>query len=118
MFSGINAKQVEKVMKKMGISQTPIDAKRVTIELEDSNIVIDEPSVTKVLMQGQETFQITGEAREESKQSFNDEDVEIVMGKTGKGEEEVRKVLEANNCLLYTSPSPRDLSTSRMPSSA
>ena len=30
------------------------------------------------------------------------------------------KVLEArrNSCLLYTSPSPRDLSTSRMPSSA
>ena len=25
---------------------------------------------------------------------------------------------EANGCLLYTSPSPRDLSTSRMPSSA
>ena len=25
---------------------------------------------------------------------------------------------EANSCLLYTSPSPRDLSTSRMPSSA
>ena len=24
----------------------------------------------------------------------------------------------ANSCLLYTSPSPRDLSTSRMPSSA
>ena len=27
-------------------------------------------------------------------------------------------LFEANNCLLYTSPSPRDLSTSRMPSSA
>ena len=26
--------------------------------------------------------------------------------------------LKSNNCLLYTSPSPRDLSTSRMPSSA
>ena len=25
---------------------------------------------------------------------------------------------KANDCLLYTSPSPRDLSTSRMPSSA
>ena len=25
---------------------------------------------------------------------------------------------ESNGCLLYTSPSPRDLSTSRMPSSA
>ena len=26
--------------------------------------------------------------------------------------------IESNSCLLYTSPSPRDLSTSRMPSSA
>ena len=29
-----------------------------------------------------------------------------------------RKILEGIGCLLYTSPSPRDLSTSRMPSSA
>ena len=29
-----------------------------------------------------------------------------------------RRVDEVNDCLLYTSPSPRDLSTSRMPSSA
>ena len=27
-------------------------------------------------------------------------------------------VMDINDCLLYTSPSPRDLSTSRMPSSA
>ena len=27
-------------------------------------------------------------------------------------------VADSNDCLLYTSPSPRDLSTSRMPSSA
>ena len=35
--------------------------------------------------------------------------------------EDVRRVIRAslgNRCLLYTSPSPRDLSTSRMPSSA
>ena len=29
-----------------------------------------------------------------------------------------KSIKEKNNCLLYTSPSPRDLSTSRMPSSA
>ena len=28
------------------------------------------------------------------------------------------KIMFSSNCLLYTSPSPRDLSTSRMPSSA
>ena len=97
MFGNINPKQIQGVMKRMGISQTPLDAKRVTIELEDSNIVIDEPSVTKVMMQGQETFQIAGESREESKQSFSDEDVKMVMEKTGKGEEEVRKVLDKNS---------------------
>ena len=30
----------------------------------------------------------------------------------------VRKMFDKKGCLLYTSPSPRDLSTSRMPSSA
>ena len=30
----------------------------------------------------------------------------------------LQKFINAKNCLLYTSPSPRDLSTSRMPSSA
>ena len=29
-----------------------------------------------------------------------------------------KRIYEASSCLLYTSPSPRDLSTSRMPSSA
>ncbi|GAB5799217.1 hypothetical protein JMUB7524_27240 [Staphylococcus aureus] len=29
-----------------------------------------------------------------------------------------RKLIEQNNCLLYTSPSPRDMRRSRMPSSA
>jgi len=31
---------------------------------------------------------------------------------------ELRRTVELQPCLLYTSPSPRDLSTSRMPSSA
>ena len=96
MFGGINPKQMEKVMKQMGISQTPLDAKRVVIEMEDSNLVIDEPSVTKVMMQGKETYQIAGEAREETNEIFSDEDVALVVKKTGKSEEEVRKVLEGN----------------------
>ena len=33
-------------------------------------------------------------------------------------EELIRRLQEYEDCLLYTSPSPRDLSTSRMPSSA
>ena len=40
-------------------------------------------------------------------------EVPLNMGPSGK-----ENIEENKNCLLYTSPSPRDLSTSRMPSSA
>jgi nascent polypeptide-associated complex subunit alpha len=93
----INPKQIQGMMKKMGISQVPIDAKRVIIECEDHNIIIDEPSVMKVNMQGQKTFQISGEEREESTQAFSDEDVAMVVEKTGKSEKEVREFLENNS---------------------
>lgn len=97
MLGGINPKQMQGMMKKMGISQVPVDAKRVIIELEDSNIVIDEPSVMRVTMQGQETFQISGDTREESTETFSEEDVAMVVEKTGKSEEDVRDFLDKNN---------------------
>lgn len=97
MFGNINPKLIEKTMKRMGIAQENIDAKRVTIELEDRNIVIDEPSVTKINMQGKSTFQIAGESREESTESFSEEDVSMVVEKTGANEEEVRDFLDKNN---------------------
>ena len=37
---------------------------------------------------------------------------------TSAPEEQVNLKAQGYHCLLYTSPSPRDLSTSRMPSSA
>jgi len=97
MFSNINARQIEKVMKQMGMSQTKLDVKRVIFEMGDGNLVIDEPSVTKISMQGNETYQVQGEAREEENSAFSDEDVAIVIEKTGKTEEEVRKILEEKN---------------------
>ena len=48
-------------------------------------------------------------------------DGKIRLFNTQKGEIYVGlldRVIQFCNCLLYTSPSPRDLSTSRMPSSA
>ena len=42
----------------------------------------------------------------------------VFFGKMGEREREKLQVALLQCCLLYTSPSPRDLSTSRMPSSA
>ena len=50
-----------------------------------------------------------------------DESLDLVVGKPGRAElGEASNVADSHpqRCLLYTSPSPRDLSTSRMPSSA
>ena len=52
-------------MKQMGISQQEIDANKVIIETDEGNIIITNPSVTKINMQGQTNFQISGEILEE-----------------------------------------------------
>ena len=96
MFPGMNAAKMQGMMKKMGISQTPLNVKRVIFEIDDGNLVIDDPSVTRVMMQGQETYQVSGEAHEEELKSFSDEDVAMVIEKTEKSEEEVRAALEAS----------------------
>ena len=52
-------------------------------------------------------------------QTNNEEAIKFYCDPGGKFAFEKGEVIEKYyNCLLYTSPSPRDLSTSRMPSSA
>ncbi|MBU1129039.1 MAG: Nascent polypeptide-associated complex protein [Nanoarchaeota archaeon] len=96
MFPGMNPKKMQAVMKQMGISQEEIDALRVVIEKSDgSKIVIENPSVTKVKMQGQETFQIAGDALEESGEvGVSEEDIQTVIEKTGCTKEQAQEALE------------------------
>ena len=80
-------------MKQMGMSQEQINASRVIIEKSDnSNIIIENPSVMKLKIQGQETFQISGEVREES--GISEEDIRTIVEKTGASEEKARETLE------------------------
>ena len=96
MFPGMNPKKMQAVMKQMGISQEEIDAGRVVIEKNDgSKIVIENPSVTKVKMQGQETFQIAGEISEQAGEvGVSEEDVQTVVEKTGCTKEQAQEALE------------------------
>jgi len=108
MIPGLDPKKMQAMMKQLGIKQEEIDATRVIIEKEDGKIIIDNPSVIKVNMQGQETFQISGnikeeenedqEANEEDKEEAeeSEKDIEMIMEKTGKSKEEVALALEKN----------------------
>lgn len=93
----IDPKKMQGMMKQLGISQEDIDAKRVIIEKEDGKIIIENPSVQKIRMQGQESFQITGEISEEAGELFGEEDIEQVAEKTGKSRDEAKKALEKAN---------------------
>lgn len=96
-LGGFDPKKMQGMMKQLGISQQDIPAIKVTIETPDKNIIIENPSVQKIKMQGQESFQITGEVREESAAAFKPEDIELVMEKTGSSHEDALAALEETN---------------------
>ncbi len=95
MFSGgMNPAKMQGMMKKMGISQTQLNVSRVIFEMSDKNLVIENPSVIKVMMQGQETYQVSGEAVEEESRNFSEEDIEMVASQTGKSKDDAESALE------------------------
>jgi len=97
MFPGIpkiDPRKMQAMMKQMGINQEEIEAQRVIIEGSDKKIVIENPSIQKIKMQGQSSYQISGEEHEESILSFSEEDISLVMEKTGKSKDEVLEALD------------------------
>lgn len=104
MFPGLNPKKMQAVMKQMGISQQEIPAKRVIIEKNNGDIIIENPSVIKINMQGQTNFQISGEISEENTEGVEplaenniEEDIKTIMEKVGCIEQEAKMALEKAN---------------------
>ena len=101
MFN-LDPKKMQAVMKQMGIGQEDVPSSKVTIEKEDGGkIIINEPSVTKIKVQGQESFQISGKISEESASvGISNEDIATVMKQTGCSEKQARKALEETGDLI------------------
>ena len=104
MFGGIDPKKIQSMMKQMGIAQEEISADRVIIEKSDGEgrIIINSPQVVKVKMNGQESYQITGEASEESPEEESDEekleaDIQSIVEQTGVSKDIAAIELEKND---------------------
>ncbi len=99
MLPGVNPRQMQKMMKQMGIQQVDIEGvERVEIICSDRKYVIEPAQVSQVNMMGQRTWQVLGEVREESLESapdISDEDVRTVAEQAGVSEEEARQTIEA-----------------------
>jgi len=96
----MNPRKMQQMMRQLGIQQTEIPAIEVIIRTADKEIIITNPSVAKVNMMGQETFQISGEIDEQelsTEPEISEEDVEMIVGQTGASEESVRKSLQEHH---------------------
>lgn len=93
----MNPRKLQQAMKQLGIQQVEIPATEVIIKTKDKNIVITNPSVSKVNMMGQENFQISGDVHEEEVSSVPDiseDDIKTVMDQTGVSKLAAKKAIE------------------------
>lgn len=98
MFPGMNPRQMQQAMRKLGVKQEEIEATEVIIKTPDKDLIIENPQVTKVNMMGQETIQIIGDIIErERKLEISEDDIKTVAEQTGVSEEEAKKAIEETN---------------------
>lgn len=92
MFPG-NPRQMQQMLKQMGIKSREINANKVTIECEDgTNIIIEKPNITEMDMKGEKNFTISGNVREET--AISEEDVKLIMESTNVEREVALKALK------------------------
>ena len=94
MFPGINTRQMQQAMKKLGVKQEEIDAYEVIIKTSNKNLIIKNPEVVRVNMMGQESLQISGTIEEEI--LISEDDVNTVAEQANVSKEEARKSLESH----------------------
>jgi len=100
MMPGLNPRKMQQMMKQMGIQQVDIPATEVIIRTATKEIIITSPSVAKVNMMGQQTFQISGEIEERSLSTtpdISEEDIQAVMDQTGVTETTAREAIEKHH---------------------
>lgn len=101
MIPSFNPMQMKKMMQQLGMKTEEIKAKRVVIELEDKNLIIEQPIVSSIEIQGQKTFTVMGKERIElmktQQKEMPEEDIQLIIKQTGKSREEAEEALtEAN----------------------
>jgi len=92
---GMDPKKMQAMMRQMGIQSEEIPAKSVTIETDSGKMIVDNPQVVQITMQGQKSLQITGEIRVEEDKS--EEDIKLIMEQTSCTEDEAKAALEKND---------------------
>jgi nascent polypeptide-associated complex subunit alpha len=95
----VSPREAKRMMQRMGLNMDNVpDVEQVVIKTNSKEIVIEEPDVAVLEIQGQRVFQVAGgnisEKAVERKLVVAEEDVRLVADQTGKSVEEARRALE------------------------
>ena len=90
----MNPRQMKAMMKRMGMEMEEVEAEEVIIKLRDGEIVIKDPEVTAVVVQGQRSYQITGREVRTGAPEIPEEDIRLVAEQAGVSYEKAKKALE------------------------
>ncbi|WP_297536479.1 nascent polypeptide-associated complex protein [Thermococcus sp.] len=93
---GMNPRQMKKLMKQFGIKMEELEGvKEVVLKLEGREIVLKDPVVTVMVVQGEKTYQIIpGSEEVREVVEIPDEDIELVMEQAGVDRETALKALK------------------------
>lgn len=100
MIPGVDPRQLKSMMRQMGMSQIDLDASQVIIKTADKVLVFENPSVQKITMKGQTTFQIAGsysEKESELKVIISEDDIKMVSEQAGVSLDVAKETLEKVN---------------------
>ena len=78
-MGGMNPAQMKQLMRQLGIKTEDLKAKRVIFEMDDKKLILENPAVTCIAMQGQKIYNVIGEPKEESQ--IPDLDIIIVANR-------------------------------------
>ncbi len=100
----MDPRKMKAMMRQLGIKTEEVPAKKVIFELDGKRIVVENPQVTAMDVQGQKTYTVIGNAMEEQGDSeagsadsgagILESDVEMVAGQAKVSKEKARKALE------------------------
>lgn len=99
-FGGMDPKQMSRLMKQFGIESQDIKAEKVIIETSEGKLVIENPHVVRMKMQGQDMFQVVATSVKEepsAPKGPSSEDVALVADQSGASREEAAKALIKTN---------------------
>ena len=107
MHKRMNPREQRRMMQRMGMNMDSVaDVQQVIIRTADKDIVIEEPEVAILQVQGQKMYQVIGGSVSEqapstratagtpTKPAFSEEDVQLVADQTGKSLEKAKEALE------------------------